>query len=360
MRRYRWWIGSLALLFVAIIVGVFSFFGSESQPGQPLPGRHGPPGTGPLTLVALGDSTASGEGAGSYTPETNGLNGDWCHRSPNATVYKTAVAGIQATVDLACSGAPAGQVALGDVKQWTEPSQSQQLAALVKNHRVAAVTVAVGANDDPHFSALVTECFKAWFSPSGPTCSANLSAAWQDQVNAMVPKVTNALGDVKKVLADAGYVPADYQLVVQSYAAPIGPGIPENLRNLNGCPFRTEDLQWVVRQGVPVLSAGLKEAATQAGARFLDLSRAGLGHEACSGGADPGKEWFSRLTLQLHDLGQIDRASHALQESFHPNAAGHAEFARCLTEFLATAEGNAGCLSGTDGHLHSVAEVVAR
>jgi lysophospholipase L1-like esterase len=359
MRRYRWWFGGSAVVFVAVIVAVFVFFGSASQQGQPLTGRNGPPGTGPLTIVALGDSTASGEGAGNYTADTNGLNGNWCHRSPNATVYKTTVTGIEAAVDLACSGAPAAQVGLGDTKQWTEPSQSQQLAELVKTHRVAAVVVAVGANDDPHFSAAVTDCFKAWFNPSGPPCNEQLKAGWQARVDAMVPKVANAVGDVKKVLADAGYIPADYQLVVQSYAAPIGPGIPENLRNLNGCPFRTEDLQWVVRDGVPALAAGIRQAATEAGARFLDLSRAGVGHEACRGGADPSTEWFSRLSLQLQDLGQIDRASHALQESFHPNAAGYAEFARCLSEFLGTSKGNAACLSGSDGKLHSAPEVVA-
>jgi lysophospholipase L1-like esterase len=359
MRRYRWWFGGLALVFVAIILGVFVFSGSESQQGQPVTDRDGPPGTGPLTIVALGDSTASGEGAGNYTADTSGLNGNWCHRSPNAAVYQTKVSGIDARVDLACSGAPAAQVALGETKQWTEPSQAQQLAEIVKTHRVAAVVVAVGANDDPHFSAAVTDCFKAWFNPTGPPCSDQLRTVWKQRVDAMVPKVANAVGDVKKVLADAGYIPADYQLVVQSYAAPIGPGIPENLRNLNGCPFRTEDLQWVVRDGVPALSAGIRQAAVESGARFLDLSRAGAGHEACSGGADPAKEWFSRLTLQLKDLGQIDRASHALQESFHPNANGHAELGRCLTEFLGTSKGNAACLPGPDGKLHSAPEVVA-
>jgi lysophospholipase L1-like esterase len=310
--------------------------------------------------VALGDSTASGEGAGGYTADTNGLNGNWCHRSPSATVYQTTVPGIISTIDLACSGAPAGQVALGDIKQWTETSQAQRLGALATTNRVAAVVVAVGANDDPHFSAQVMNCFQAWFNPNQPPCSEQIKKTWQSQVDAMVPKVVNALGDVKKVLADAGYTPADYQLVVQSYASPIGPGIPESLRNLNGCPFRTEDLNWIGRDGVATLASGIQQAAKQAGARYLDLSRAGIGHEACSGGADPSKEWFSRLTLQLQDLSQVDRASHASQESFHPNAAGHTEFARCLTEFLGTGDGNAACLAGTDGKLHAAPEVLAR
>ncbi|MEC3979348.1 GDSL-type esterase/lipase family protein [Amycolatopsis sp. H20-H5] len=359
MRRIRWWWGALVLIFVAALVGVFAFSGSESRVGRPLP-RQGPPGTGPLTIVSLGDSTVSGEGAGNYTADTNGSKGDWCHRSPAAFVDQVKIPGVVEHRNLACSGAPAAQVALGDVKQWTEGSQAQQLATLVKDHRIAAVVIAVGANDDPQFSAQVTGCFKAWFTPQNPPCRTGLAATWQSKVDAMVPKVVNAVADVKKVLAQAGYTPADFQLVLQSYASPIGPGIPEELRSLNGCPFRAEDLQWIGREGITTLTGGLKTAARQSGARFLDLSRAGIGHEACSGGANPATEWFTRLTLQLADLGQVDRASHALQESFHPNAAGHAEFARCLTEFLAAGDGNASCLAGADGNLHPAPEVVAR
>ncbi|WAL69019.1 GDSL-type esterase/lipase family protein [Amycolatopsis cynarae] len=353
MRRYRWWISAGVLLFVAVLVGIFVFSGPGNPPAPPR--RQGPPGTGPLTIVTLGDSTLSGEGTGNYTPDTNGANGDWCHRSPEATVFETALPGIEAKVNLACSGAPAAQVALGDARQWTEPSQAGQLAQLVKNHRVAAVVVAVGANDDPHFSQLISQCFQSWLMSGNGPCSGPISATWDDRVNAMVPKVVTALGDVKKVLAQAGYQPEDYQLVLQSYAAPIGPDLPADLQSLNGCPFRTEDLRWVQDDGVLKLSAGLARAAAQAGARFLDLSRAGRGHEACSGGADPSTEWFSRLVLRLGDLNYADRASHALQESFHPNANGHAQIGRCLTEFLATEMPSAACLPGAGGDLHPAA-----
>jgi lysophospholipase L1-like esterase len=356
MRRFRWLWGGLILVLVAVLVGVFALSGTE--PTRP-PERTGPPGTGPLTLVTLGDSTLSGEGAGDYTPDTNGLNGNWCHRSPHATANETKVPGIEATVNLACSGAPAGQVALGSAKQWGEPSQAQRLAELTRTHRVAAVVIAVGANDDPHFSRQLSDCFMAWFTPANPPCSAAVAPNWQAQVDAMVPKATNAVGDVKKVLANAGYRPEDYQIVLQSYASPIGPNIPESLRNLNGCPFRVEDLYWVSRQGVTTLSAGLRTAADESGARFLDMSRAGTGHEACSGGADPSREWFSRLTVQWKDLTEVDRANHALQESFHPNAAGHAAFGRCLSEFLGSPDRVAACLPGADGALHPAKGVTA-
>ncbi|WP_051166358.1 GDSL-type esterase/lipase family protein [Amycolatopsis orientalis] len=358
MRRFRWWWGALVLACVAVLVGFFVFFGSESRPGQPFP-RQGPPGHGPLTIVAMGDSTVSGEGAGAYSPDTDGRNGDWCHRSSAAFVQKVRIPGVTARVNLACSGAPAAQVALGDAKQWGERSQAAQLADVVKNHRVAAVVIAVGANDDPKFSAQVSECFRAWFSSDGPSCNVALKESWKSKVDAMVPKVANAVGDVKKVLADAGYVPADYQLVLQSYAAPVGPDIPADLQSLNGCPFRTDDLQWISTTGISTLSAGIKQAAAQSGARFLDLARAGDKHEACSGGPNLATEWFTRLTLHLNDLTQVDRATHALQESFHPNAAGHAAIADCLTDFLTTQQGNASCLAGPDGKLHAVPEPVS-
>jgi len=344
-------------LLVLGLVAIFVFTGTGTPPGPA--DRPGPPGTGPLTIVSMGDSTLSGEGAGNYTPDTDGANGDWCHRSPNATVHRTEVPGIAAKINLACSGAPAAQVGLGDTTQWTERSQAAQLAELVKDHRVAAIVVAVGANDDPHFSELISQCFQAWFVSGRPPCRTAIAPTWQQRIDAMVPKVVGALSDIHTVLAQAGYEPGDYQLVLQSYAAPIGPGIPANLQNLNGCPFRTEDLRWVVEEGVPVLSRGLATAAAQAGARFLDLSRAGLGHEACSGGTDASREWFSRLTLQLNDLTDADRATHAIQESFHPNANGHAQFGRCLTEFLAIDSPSAACLSGADGNLHPAATVTA-
>lgn len=357
MPRSRWWLGAIALAGVVVLIGVFILIGSDRQgPVQ----RPGPPGVGPLTVVSMGDSTISGEGAGDYTPDTDGRNGNWCHRSPHALVHRIELAGVTESINLACSGAPAGQVALGDVKQWTEPSQAGRLREVVKTHRVAAVVVAVGANDEPHFSRLISECFTTWFMEGDTSCSAQLKADWQSRIDAMVPKVVTALRDIQTVLRDADYTRDDYDLVLQSYASPIGADIPESLRNLDGCPFRVDDLRWVEQTGAVSLSDGLREAATQAGVRFLDLSRAGRGHEACSGGADPSGEWFTRFTVRWDDLEKAERASHAIQESFHPNAAGHAQFARCLSEFLATNDPAAVCLEGDDGNLHAAPALVAR
>jgi lysophospholipase L1-like esterase len=337
-------------ILVPVLIAVLTLAGDQLfPPPTPVPG---PPRDAPRVVVALGDSTISGEGAGSYEKGTDGEKGNWCHRSADASVHKIDSAGIDGTINLACSGAPAAQVGLGKQKQYTEPSQAERLAKIAATNRVVAVVVAAGANDDPGFSHVLDLCVQAWFG-SGPGCGATVGAGWRKRVDAMVPKLVRALDDVRSAMRTAGYRPAEYQLIVQSYAAPVGPDIAAGLQDLSGCPFRSEDLAWVRDSAVPVLTAGLRTAARTANARFLDLSRAGAGREACSAGNDSGREWFRRLAVQWTDLHNDERATHALQESFHPNAAGHAQFGRCLGEFLNTPDRAAACLAGNDGNLHA-------
>lgn len=345
--RLRRWQSVLALL---VLAGVLTavFLVPRDRPARPL--REDPPGAGPLTIVSIGDSSLSGEGTGEYTPDTNGRDGNWCHRSPASAIHVTDVPLVQKTVNLACSGANTEHVRLTKAKKYTEGSQAAQLRELVKDHQVAAVVVGVGANDDPHFSARLTECAKAYWT--GTPCTEAMARTWQATIEAMQPKVVRALADIRAVLAEAGYQHDDYQLVVLSYPSPVSPNIPDSLRNLDGCPFRVSDLRWISTTGVRELSAGLRRAADEAGARFLDMSRAGVGHEACTGGKNPETEWFTRLTVRWDDLSDVNRGQHAAQESYHANKAGHAQFARCITEFLGTEVRTAACRQGPDGNLH--------
>ncbi|MBV9845202.1 MAG: hypothetical protein JOZ47_09045 [Kutzneria sp.] len=313
---------------------------------HPFPTLAGPPADAPRAIVALGDSTASGEGAGSYLPGTDGEHDDWCHRSPNAMIDHVSVPGVTKIINLACSGAGADRLTLDGTAHSAEPSQASQLAALADKYRVVAVTVAVGANDDPQFSGLIVRCVQAAFDTSQPGCGRQVDGQWPAKIAAMVPKVVQALRDIRTVMSDHGYSDSAYTLVLQSYAAPVGPDTILSLRNLNGCPFRIDDLRWVQDKGVSALSAGLRLAARMAGVRFLDLSQAGIGHEACSGNV----EWFTRLTLDLADFENNTRYQHALQESFHPNAKGYTAFGGCMSRFLASTDLSAACVpNGNDG-----------
>jgi lysophospholipase L1-like esterase len=291
-------------------------------------------------VVALGDSTMSGEGAGDYEPGTNGEDGgNWCHRSREASIMKTVFEADQ-KINLACSGANSDKL---------RNEQLPKLRQIAGQNKVVALVVAIGANDDPRFSEVLNKCFEAWGKRSD--CTSSVASEWSKRVRRMIPKVENTLQAVRQTMRDSGYLDSSYQLVVQSYAAPVSPKMPRSLQNLSGCPLRTTDLDWVVEEAVPELSNGLRTAADKVNARFLDLSRAGEGHEACRGGNDLDDEWFTRLTVDWDGLKDDRRSSHALQESFHPNARGHEQIGRCLTEFLASDKRDGACVPRLDGSL---------
>ena len=199
MRKWRWHLTALGGLLVVALVLVFTVGGDRGE--QPAPGPR-PPQDAPRVLVALGDSTISGEGAGDYEPGTNGENGDWCHRSRNASIHQTGLPDIAMTISLACSGANSAQVGLGDAKQYTEPSQASRLAVVARQQRVLAVVVAVGANDDPAFSHTMNDCVQAWFDPGDPGCG-SIDRDWRRRIDAMVPKVAKSVTDIKKVAEQA-------------------------------------------------------------------------------------------------------------------------------------------------------------
>ncbi|GAA3641283.1 GDSL-like lipase/acylhydrolase family protein [Lentzea atacamensis] len=305
---------------------------------HPFPPPSDPDRESRTAVVALGDSTMSGEGAGSYEPGTNGEDGgNWCHRSTEASIMKARIEADQ-KINLACSGANSDKL---------RNEQLPQLRRIAGANRVTAIVVAIGANDDPRFSEILNKCFEAWGKRSD--CTSAAAPEWTKRVRRMVPKVANTLSAIRQTMRDSGYLDSDYQLVVQSYAAPVTPKMPRSLQNLSGCPLRTSDLEWVVEEAVPELSNGLRTAAEKVNARFLDLSRAGEGREACA--AKPETEWFTRLTVDWDGLKNEKRSSHALQESFHPNALGHQQFGRCLTEFLATDKRDGACVQRLDGSL---------
>jgi lysophospholipase L1-like esterase len=320
---------------------------------HPFPTPTGPGPAAPHVIVAMGDSTMSGEGAGAYEPDTDGANGDFCHRSTRAAIHQVSVPGVTRTLNIACSGAKTDNVALGSASQNTERSQARQLADLASHYRVEAIVLAVGANDDPHFADVLNRCVQGWFDHRDE-CSQQIGPDWPGRVRKVVPKIEHALHDIRTVMREAGYPDPSYQLVLQSYAAPVGPDLPSSLQNLSGCPLRTGDLRWIQDTAVAQLDDGIRAAAQAAGARYLDLSRAGTRHGACSGGDNDRTEWFTRLTVDWNSLRTDNaRAAHSLQESFHPNDRGHAAIGHCLTEFLATDNRTAACLPGPDNTLHA-------
>lgn len=308
----------------------------------------------PTAIVSLGDSAISGEGAGNYESGTRGENGNWCHRSLNALVHKTSVA--SKTINLACSGADSANVSLADTTHYTEGSQARRLIAVAQQYRVTTVIVQVGANDEPAFADTMLDCIGEWFNPFSSGCRSYLRTQWPQRLTAMAPRVETALADVKSAMSQAGYANGSYNLILTSYASPLTERMDSTLHGPQGCPFKLADAQYGRTEAVPQFSEALRGVASRSGAKFLDFSRATEGHEACSGYGNSSTEWQNRITVDpwAWVTGGLDAIGiHMAQESFHPNAKGHAQLGRCVTEFVNSGRSSAQCLIGSDGNLHA-------
>lgn len=326
----------LRVCIVVLTVGVAATLGAA--PASASPGE---------AVVALGDSTASGEGAGDYEPGTRGEGGNWCHRSPAAYVHRSGLAPV--TVNLACSGADTAAVRSGP------DSQAARLASIARGHRVTTVTLQVGSNDDVALTTVLAGCIRAFLDPGQGPCRDAAAAGWPGRLAATVPKVEAAVADVRAAMRDAGYADDGYALVLLSYASPVTERMGR-FHSTRGCPYHRADAEWARTVALPELSQALAGIAARAGARFLDLSRATEGREACSRD-DPSAEWQRRLTVApeaLHHgrLGGLGMPM--VQESFHPNAAGHTAIGRCLGEFVRSGASSAACLPTADGPLQPI------
>ena len=305
----------------------------------------------PTAVVVLGDSAASGDGAGDYEPDTRGEGGNWCHRSVHAYVHRTGLA--DEGINLACSGAEAADVAFGSETHYTEGSQAQRLQEVAGRYRVTAVVVQVGGNDDVALIGTGIACIRAFILPGEPPCRETLGPLVSERTAATARKVEAAVRDVQEAMRVAGYTDGAYALVLASYASPVTEHMVP-LQAAAGCPYSRRDAGWGRTELFPALSAALGGAAERTGARFLDMTRATEGFEACTHPLR-GEEWQRRITVDAEALvhGGLDAVGwHLFQESFHPTAQAHAEMGRCVGDFVRSGDSAAACVATPDGRAH--------
>ncbi len=321
----------VALLAVALTVGGTLAAGSAAA-------------APPTAAVVLGDSAASGDGAGDYLPGTRGEGGDWCHRSPHAYIHAARLAAV--AVDLACSGADAADVAAGGSK-YGEPAQSAQLAAAARRYRVTTVVMQIGANDAAALVDTGIACIRAFLDVRVPPCRQTVGPLVPQRMATTAAAVEKAVGDVRAAMRGAGYADADWHLVLASYAAPITERMVP-LQGVRGCPYSRADAQWGRTVLFPALSDTLRGVAARTGAAFLDLDRATEGREACTH-ENAAQDWQRRVTVDPQALanGGLDAVGfHIAQESFHPTAAAHAAIGGCLAAFVRSGAATGACVPG--------------
>ncbi|WP_175411656.1 ricin-type beta-trefoil lectin domain protein [Streptomyces sp. TRM64462] len=303
---------------------------------------YGSPAERPLdqrksALISLGDSEISGEGVGTYEPGTDGPD-NWCHRSPDAAVHRTGIP-ADVTYNVACSGASTANIRIGGSKQYAdELVQSDSLAVKARNTRIKMVLLVAGANDDLQFGPVMTDCVTRYVLLQGP-CEPKYAPGWQSRVDGLVPKVEQTVRDLRTVMRDAGYGDGDYKLVVMSYPSPIGPDFRDNPNfpgklACGGLGYDS-DTVWGRNTAVPAFERGVRAAAANTGATYLDASRLFHGREVCMD-----ETWARGLYI---DVTKFPWDENSVRQSFHPNKGGHGAFASCLTQLYAAGVREASC-----------------
>ncbi len=305
----------------------------------------------PTAIVAIGDSFAAGEGAGSYEPASDRF-GNICHRSTVGQVNQTAVPGVSARISIGCSGATTDNVRLGGEPRYGEAPQAEQLRTVARNYQVKTVVLTAGMNNIG-FANLVIDCMRAYFL-LGPRCQ----DSWQPKVTAALetvrPKLTQVVADIRTVMRDAGYADGDYQLILQSYASPFtGESRYSITKAFHGCAFRDDDARWARDVAVPQIAATISGVAADTGARYLDLGPTVYGREVCAKGITHSQEWANGVFFDIAQL-RNGLPEGVVVQSAHPNSKGYAQMARCLTAFHAQQAAKARCVRGADGNATSV------
>ena len=222
-----------------------------------------------VTYVALGDSYSSGLGTRSYLDD-----GTECRRS--AQSYPALVAAARGwSLDLrACSGAT-----IPDVR-------AAQLGALSTSTQ--KVTLSVGGND-AGFADVLTECaLPAWASD----CDAAIDQA-QATISGTLPSALSSLyAQIGSRAPSADVVVVGYPRVFMG-------------EDCNALTWFSPEEQTRLNATADRLNSLLATRASAAGFRFANPTSAFTGHAVCD---DP--EWLNGL-------------SNPVEESYHPNVAGH-------------------------------------
>jgi lysophospholipase L1-like esterase len=228
---------------------------------------------GARSVVALGDSYASGLGTRSYSDASGS-----CRRSPYA--YPVLVARrLDADVtSAACAGATTREV------------RRDQLAALSAG--TTDVTLTVGGNDAGFRSVIITCAAPRWLAD----CGAAIDSA-QTEITTQLPRRLNRLyRAVRRRAPGARVVVTGYPRLFDGEDCNAGTWFsPVEERRLNG----TADL----------LDAVTRRRARAHGFVFADPRAAFTGHEVCAEA-----EWVNGLSLPL-------------SESYHPNRVGQRAYA---------------------------------
>lgn len=311
-----------ALVLVLAVALVWALMPRSSAQAAP-PLRAGRP-----TIVALGDSFTSGEGARRYYRGTNTPHVNACRRAPSAYPVVATAGGTAArqVVFVACSGATAAEIH-HEAQYPGEPGGTRgglpQIAnyeGVVGDHGLPAsdirlIVVSIGGND-AGFGDVVTTCI-------APGNCAKAGRHFLRRLPAARVEVDRAFAALNAVRNGVPVLVVPYPIPLSETHCASSMLEPDEHRFLYG--FARE------------LDAMVEDAADRAGFYHLDGMENALddGLRLCDGSG-------RRIGVHTVSLNPVDGAvelqvnpKNWVHNSFHPNAAGHRAMAAVLTRWLA-------------------------
>lgn len=222
------------------------------------------------SYVALGDSYASGDGTGVYYNTS-------CYTSPDSYPPLVAARAGYALTFAACSGATTTTVI------------SSQLSSL--SGSTTLVTIQVGGND-AGFTSVMESCALYYF-----TCSSAINTADNYIRNSLPAALNKTYSDVRAAAPNATVLVVGY------------PHLFTASGNTCGFNLLTSSHEKSLNQTADLLDSALASAAASHGFGFIDARAGFASHEICSS-----SPWLNNDTIPI-------------QESYHPNIPGEAEYA---------------------------------
>jgi lysophospholipase L1-like esterase len=287
------------------------------------------PANGQPTLVSLGDSYMSGEGASVFFQGTNDSGRNECRRSPTAyahlVVQPDRATPLRRLAFFACSGALAANVYARP--QWPgEPiddtpkaglDQLQQLRSLVDRPGadVRLIIVSIGGND-------------AGFATVGMACLAPGSCVergqtWLNGLGEVAGRVGRAYREIRAV---AGM---DVPVLAVPYPEPISD---------RACPYSSlaQDERRFLRGFVRELNGAIRQSARDAGFYYLGAMEGAFSDRLriCDAPEEQVGVNFIALRSVEGVVDQVVIPSNWIHNSLHPNERGHAAMAGVLESWL--------------------------
>ncbi|MDT0168452.1 SGNH/GDSL hydrolase family protein [Pseudarthrobacter sp. BRE9] len=272
-----------------------------------------------LTIVAMGDSYMSGEGAEAFLVGTDGPDNK-CRQAAHAYPFRVAQELRAELVFVPCSGAVVENIASAAEPGILTPAPHprsdgrQQIEALKEHPDAELVLLSVGGND-ARFAEIISMCMGI-----NHQCS-DAGGMWLENLRQVImPRLELLLHEIRATAPRA-------RILVMTYPSPLAAQQME----CASIGLSESEIGFVARF-VDTLKRHIDQAAIEAGAESIDLTGAFDGFGLCSDSTTPAINGWHPQKPAVMTLDPVD----VVRGSFHPTAYGHRLMAERILAHLDT------------------------